>query len=103
MGEQLVGDLVLVTNDGREMRFENATVNCIEENVEDRYYDSFNNGSNRVSNMSAELEVTVGNISKKRFVKLLMGKGMQRNEANEMAKYIRRKYGGYNPIQLIMF
>ena len=100
MGEQLVGDLVMVTSDGREMRFENASIMKAELlgtgiDVGDSDFS--------VSNGSAELEVSVGNISKKRFVKLLMGKGMQRNEATEMAKYVIRKYGYYNPMQLIMF
>lgn len=100
MGEQLCGNLVMVTNDGREIRFENASIMKAESlgtgiDVGDSDFS--------VSNGSAELEVSVGNITKKRFVKLLMSKGMQRNEANEIAKYVIRKYGYYSPMQLMMF
>lgn len=40
-------------------------------------------------------------ISRKKFVKLLMSKGIQRNGANEIAKYILNKNGKYSLMDLL--
>lgn len=40
-------------------------------------------------------------ISRKKFVKLLMSKGIQRNGANEIAKYILNKNGKYSLLDLL--
>ena len=88
---------------GKQIELENSTVNCITENIELTRYETFDESLCFTQQRSYELEVSVGNITKKRFIKLLMSKGMQRNEAVQMAKYIRRKYGCYNPMYLMLF
>lgn len=40
-------------------------------------------------------------ISRKKFIKLLMSKGIQRNGANEIAKYILNKNGKYSLMDLL--
>ena len=40
-------------------------------------------------------------ISRKKFIKLLMSKGIQRNGANELAKYILNKNGKYSLLDLL--
>lgn len=40
-------------------------------------------------------------ISRKKFIKLLMSKGIQRNGANEIAKYILNKNGKYSLLDLL--
>ena len=42
------------------------------------------------------------NISKKRFIKLLMARKIQRNAANELAKYFFNKRGYYSYIDLFL-
>lgn len=102
MGEQLLGNLVMITNDGRQIEFENAVVNSITENEETNIYNSFDSENNCIKHKNFEVECTIGNVSKKRFIKLLMGKGLQRNEALEISKYFYRKYKCYNPMHLIL-
>lgn len=40
-------------------------------------------------------------ISRKKFIKLLMAKGIQRNGANEISKYILNKNGKYSLLDLL--
>lgn len=87
---------------GKQIELENAKVNCITENVDVDYYHT-HCAIAEIHHKSYELEVSVGNITKKRFIKLLMAKGIQRNGAVEFAKYIHRKYGCYNPMYLMLF
>lgn len=42
-------------------------------------------------------------ITRKRFIKKLMAKGIGRNGANEIAKYIHKKRGYYSLLDLIIF
>lgn len=42
-------------------------------------------------------------INRKRFIKLLMSKGIQRNGANEIAKYVLRHHGKYTMLDLMMW
>lgn len=42
-------------------------------------------------------------ISRKKFVKLLMSKGIQRNGANEIAKYVLKRNGRYTLFYLLMW
>lgn len=89
---------------GKQIELENATVNCITENVERNEYYIFNEDLPFYSQQkSYEVEASICNITKKRFIKLLMSKGMQRNEAVEMSKYIHRKYRCYNSMYLLYF
>ena len=88
---------------GKQIELENATVSCITEEIEENEHHIFDNDLPYYSKQkSYDLEVSVGNITKKRFIKLLMAKGMQRNEAVEMARYVHRKYKNYNPMYLIL-
>ena len=41
-------------------------------------------------------------LSKKKFIKLLMSKGIQRNEANKIACEIHKKYGKYTVRDLLL-
>ena len=42
-------------------------------------------------------------ISRKKFIKLLMAKGIQRNGATEIAKYVLKKNGRYTLFDLLMW
>ena len=46
------------------------------------------------------MALEIKGVTRKRFVKLLMSKGIQRNGANELAKYSLKKYGNYSPLIL---
>ena len=90
---------------GKQFEFENATISSISVEKEKNYYDTFGksfNGLITKNQFELELEIKTKNITRKRFIKLLMAKGIQRNGANEIAKYILKKYGYYNSL-LIAF
>ena len=42
-------------------------------------------------------------LTKKKLIKLLMSKGIQRNGANEIAKYLLKKNGKYTMFDLMMW
>lgn len=104
MGELLCGNLTMKTADGKEIRIENAIINEIsaEPNTVDRCNPNKNFCETEVVGYSHELNITVGNITKKRFIKLLMAKGIARNGAKDIASYIHKKYGCYNQMHLLM-
>lgn len=104
MGEMLCGELMMKTADGKEIHFENAIINEISvETAEIERINPEDDFSKReVVNHNYELSLTIGNITKKRFIKLLMSKGIARNGAKDIASYIHKKYGCYNQMHLLI-
>lgn len=51
---------------------------------------------------SAECTLEIKTVSRKRFIKLLMSHGIARNGAKDLADYVRKKYGEYNPMIFFM-
>lgn len=94
MGEEIIGKVIAIAKDGKQLEIENAKINCITENTDNDCYGI-------VCKNSYELEIVVKNITRKRFIKQLMARGMQKNEAVEFAKYIYRKYKCYNSMYLL--
>ena len=66
--------------------------------------ETYNDG---IAYIPASTEVSVSykfkTISRKRFIKLLMARKIQRNAANELAKYFLNKRGYYSYIDLALF
>lgn len=57
-----------------------------------------------ITNNSLSVDITSGfGLSKKKFVKMLMSKGIGRNGANEIAKYVLKKNGRYTMLDLMMW
>lgn len=104
MGNQLCGDLMLKMADGKEVYFENAIINEVTAEPEimeicdpqDDYCIS------RAVKTNYEFNITMRNITRKRFIKLLMANGIAKNGAKDIASYVHKKYGQYSPIHLIM-
>lgn len=101
MGEELRGTVMMKTVEGKEIILENAIITEITKSEENQFDDFIDDFIRKIDPMSYEVSVKIKPLSKKRFVKLLMSRGMQRNEANEMAKYVLRKYGEYSPTYLM--
>lgn len=55
-----------------------------------------------VTSYSTECNFEIKSITRKRFVKLLMAQGIARNGAKDIAEYVRKKYGQYSPMFLMM-
>ena len=104
MGEMLCGEIMMKTVDGREIHIENAIINelSVEPEVKEIFNPEDDFGRKEVINNNYELSLTIGNITRKRFIKLLMSKGIARNGAKDIASYVYKKYGYYNPIHLLM-
>lgn len=105
MGENmLTGTFIMKTKDGQEIQFENAIINEITENKQESEYCSFDENfyNPKVTNTQYEFNMPIGNITKKRFIKLLMSKGIARNGAKDIASYVYKKYGCYNQIHLLL-
>lgn len=51
---------------------------------------------------SAECTLEIKTVSRKRFIKLLMSHGIARNGAKDIADYVHKKYGEYNPMVFLM-
>lgn len=66
-------------------------------------HETYNQGINYIS-QPREISVSyrLKNPSKKKFIKLLMARKIQRNAANELAKYFLNKRGYYSYIDLFL-
>lgn len=57
-----------------------------------------------ITNRSLSVDITGAvKLSRKKFIKLLMSKGIGRNGANEIAKYVLKKNGRYTMLDLMMW
>ena len=56
-----------------------------------------------INNMTYEFTIKPHKISRKKLIKLLMAKGIQRNGANEIAKYFNKKNNRYSLLDLMWF
>lgn len=67
-------------------------------------HESYNFGTNYINHpQEVSVSYRLKTISKKRFIKLLMARKIQRNAANELAKYFLNKRGYYSYIDLFLF
>lgn len=103
MGEELTRKLVMISKDGEQREFKNARITSVtvEPHViaeDDTLCDYC---KTRVEDCNYEFNVEIENITRKRFIKLLMARGMARNGAKDIAKYIHKKYGYYNQTFLL--
>lgn len=95
MKQVLSGDLVIKTYDDKEIKIENAVINEVQPKPDIYYTFGIRSGKNLL-NQNTEVIITVGNISRKKFIKFLMSLGTARNGAKDIANYIHKKYGCYN-------
>ena len=56
-----------------------------------------------INNLTYEFTIKPHKMSRKKFIKLLMAKGIQRNGANEIAKYFNKKNNRYSLLDLMWF
>lgn len=90
--------LLVVDDNGNEMELQ-GTVE-FEQSYPYEDIDHYKDLSISQWTMSVNIEKSE-TISRKKFIKLLMSKGIQRNGANEIAKYILNKNGKYSLMDLL--
>lgn len=93
-----LGNIVIKSVDGTEQTIENVKMMPLIEEVEN--LDNLNEFKNS-SNEGITLSLETTNISRKRFIKLLMARGIARNGAKDIADYVFKKYGFYNSFMLL--
>ena len=94
-----LNEVIFKTTDGKEIHM-NANEFCkIEFHREPHYEDYFEEPSYINNEISANF--VVKNVTKKRFIKLVMSCGFQKNTAIELAKYCFKKYGYYNVLKFM--
>lgn len=68
--------------------------------IEDEYENEKNSVNNNEITFTCEINTKM---TRKKFVKMLMSKGIGRNGAHEIANYVRRKNGRYTLFDLIIW
>lgn len=100
MGNEILRNstLLMINEDGSQVELEGTVTLEPVENCE------LNKSENcYIQNATLEFTGNIKSMTRKKFIKLLMAKGIQRNGANEIAKYVNKKHNNYNAIDLIMW
>lgn len=95
--------LVMIDKDGNESEI-CGTVSkvTVEPETVERDDTLFDDRVTSVKNYSSECSFEIKSITRKRFIKMLMAQGIARNGAKDIAEYVRKKYGQYSPMFLMM-
>lgn len=94
--------LMLIDQKGNETEL-NGTIEFKELNTNSiSEIDPYKNVSVTEYSMHVNVENSM-KLTKKKLIKLLMSKGIQRNGANEIAKYLLKKNGKYTMFDLMMW
>jgi len=94
--------LIMVDENGNECEL-CGTIELDELNTNDTYeIDPYKNTS--ITNLSMNINIDKSiPLTRKKFIKLLMSKGIQRNGANEIAKHVLKKHGKYTMVDLLLW
>ena len=102
----LIGRIVTIDKDGNEseiMTGEIMSTGGIDSGTALKVdYVDIGEGAELELEGSAECTLEIKTVSRKRFIKLLMSHGIARNGAKDLADYVRKKYGEYNPMIFLM-
>lgn len=94
--------LIMVDENGNECEL-CGTIELDELNTNDIYeIDPYKNISTTNLSMNINIDKSIP-LTRKKFIKLLMSKGIQRNGANEIAKHVLKKHGKYTMVDLLLW
>lgn len=100
MSDYLPGKLLMVDNNGNEIEVQGT----IDLNESEEFCNYALSVGNYITNPNISFDFTTDmTLSRKKFIKLLMSKGIGRNGANEIAKYILKKNGRYTMMDVLMW
>lgn len=98
-----IGKLVMINKNGNETELNGVIKELtVEPEVIERDDTLFDDRVTKVTNYSGKCSFEVKSITRKRFIKLLMARGIARNGAKDIAEYVCKKYGNYNSMFLMM-
>ena len=103
MGTELLGKLVMIDENGNQREL-NGVINSVTVEPELIEEDDtlFDDRMTNLTNYSGECSFEIKSITRKRFIKQLMARGIARNGAKDIAEYVCKKYGNYNSMFLMM-
>lgn len=103
LGKMLTGNLILIDKEGNQTELKNVIIDEInaEPNVIEEDDTLTNFRKSTVTNVNYTANIKIENITRKKFIKMLMAKGIARNGAKDIADYIHKKYGSYSPVHLL--
>lgn len=103
MGTELLGKLVMIDENGNQREL-NGVINSVTVEPELIEEDDtlFDDRVTNLTNYSGECSFEIKSITRKRFIKQLMARGIARNGAKDIAEYVCKKYGNYNSMFLMM-
>ena len=95
--------LVMIDKDGNKSEI-CGTVDkvTVEPEIIERDNTLFNDKITSATGYSSECTLEIKSITRKKFIKLLMAQGIARNGAKDIAEYVRKKYGQYSQMFLMM-
>lgn len=98
MGQELIGKLIMINKNGEQKEIENAVIKEITQTPTEIELDDTLSDFRKteVKDYSCELSFEIKNITRKKFIKMIMAHGIARNGAKDIASYIHKKYGYYN-------
>lgn len=100
MSDYLPGKLLMVDNNGNEIEVQGT----IDLNESEEFNCEGLSVGDYIPNPNISFDITTSMIlSRKKFIKLLMSKGIGRNGATEIAKYILKKNGRYTMMDVLMW
>lgn len=100
MCDYLLGKLLMVDNNGNEIEVQGT----IDLNESEEFCNYALSVGNYITNPNISFNFTTDmTLSRKKFIKLLMAKGIGRNGANEIAKHILKKNGRYTMLDILMW
>lgn len=103
MGTELLGKLVMIDENGNQREL-NGVINSVtvEPELIERDDTLFDEKITNATNYSGECSFEIKSMTRKKFIKKLMAQGIARNGAKDIAEYVRKKYGEYNPMFFMM-
>ena len=100
MSDYLPGKLLMVNEDGNEIEVQGI----ISLNENEEFGCEYLSVGDYIPNPNISFDINTSmTLSRKKFIKLLMSKGIGRNGANEIAKYTLKKKGRYTMIDILMW
>lgn len=103
MSDYLPGKLLMVDENGNEIEVQ-GTITINEEPDLWSIYEKDPLRDTYITHNSLSIDIDGSmTLSRKKFIKLLMAKGIGRNGANEIAKYILKKNSRYTMMDVLMW
>lgn len=93
--------LLMVDDRGNEIELQ-GTIEFEQLDLDSSELDKYKNVLTTQLSMNINIDNVI-KLTRKKFIKLLMSKGIQRNGANEIAKYVLNKKGKYIMFDLLMW